>query len=139
MIAGGSVLGVSDAVAARVVRAASTRLPTGHARFDLHGYRDTLTGAEHVALTLGDLAADLGGPPLVGLHPECLTGDALGSWRCDCGDQLQAALAAVAANNARAIPRGRKRARTKDRVPTRRPPRTRRRAGICSGAGERPP
>ena len=50
-------------------------------------------GAEHVALLIGSRS----GPPLVRLHSECLTGDVLGSLKCDCGPQLEAALAAIAA------------------------------------------
>ena len=50
--------------------------------------------AEHVALLIG---APNGAPPLVRLHSECLTGDVLGSLKCDCGPQLDAALAAIAA------------------------------------------
>ena len=76
---------------ARVVQVARTQLPTRHGRLTAIGYRDLLTGAEHVAL--------VGGAPgegaLVRVHSECLTGDALGSLRCDCGPQLDAALAAI--------------------------------------------
>ena len=61
------------------------------------GYRDG-AGADHVALTRGDLTAPEGPAPLVRLHSECLTGDALGSYRCDCGEQLDAALQAIAAD-----------------------------------------
>jgi GTP cyclohydrolase II len=56
-------------------------------------------GLEHVALSLGDRSADRGtlsdGVPLVRLHSECLTGDVLGSERCDCGPQLQEAMAQI--------------------------------------------
>ncbi|MDQ4007734.1 MAG: GTP cyclohydrolase II [Actinomycetota bacterium] len=87
----------------RVTHVATTRIPTGHAEFVAHAFRDEHTGDEHVVLALGDLD-DLGaGPPLVRLHSECLTGDALGSRRCDCGDQLQAAQAAIAAEGRGAI------------------------------------
>jgi len=78
----------------RVERVAETALPTPHGTFRAVGYRDLHSGAEHVALVMGT-------PPargaLVRVHSECLTGDALGSARCDCGPQLDAALAAVAA------------------------------------------
>lgn len=78
----------------RVERCATTRIPTVHGTFTAHGYRDLLTGDEHVALVgphgLGQGAA------LARLHSECLTGDAFGSLRCDCGPQLQASLARVA-------------------------------------------
>jgi 3,4-dihydroxy 2-butanone 4-phosphate synthase/GTP cyclohydrolase II len=81
-----------------VRRAAHTVLPTDEARFDAIGYVDEVSGDEHVALVLGDPASDSpSGAPLVRLHSECLTGDALGSHRCDCGDQLAAARRQVAA------------------------------------------
>ena len=77
----------------RVVRLATTRIPTIHGTFTAHGYRDLLTGDEHVALVSPH---GLGrGPVLTRLHSECLTGDAFGSLRCDCGPQLQASLARV--------------------------------------------
>ncbi|HET8595989.1 MAG TPA: 3,4-dihydroxy-2-butanone-4-phosphate synthase [Intrasporangium sp.] len=77
----------------RVERLATTRIPTPHGTFTAHGYRDTFTGEEHVALVS---PRGLGrGPVLARLHSECLTGDAFGSLRCDCGPQLQASLARV--------------------------------------------
>ena len=64
-------------------------LPTRHGDFRIHGYRDLRTGDEHVALVAdGGLAEH----PVVRVHSECLTGDAFGSARCDCGPQLDAAL-----------------------------------------------
>ncbi|MGH3366280.1 MAG: GTP cyclohydrolase II RibA [Nocardioidaceae bacterium] len=86
-----------------VVHVATTRLPTRHADFVAHAYRDELTGAEHVVMALGDLGDITAGPPLIRLHSECLTGDALGSRRCDCGDQLNAAAAAIAAEGRGAV------------------------------------
>ena len=74
---------------------ASADLPTDLGEFRIHGYRDELTGDEHVALTMGDLTTSE--PVLVRLHSECLTGDALHSLRCDCGAQRDAALQAIAA------------------------------------------
>ncbi len=60
----------------------------------MHGFEDNETDKEHVMLTLGDVA---GGEPLLArVHSECLTGDALFSLRCDCGEQLQAAFKAIA-------------------------------------------
>ena len=88
---------------ARVSRVATTRIPTRHADFVAHAYRDEQTGDDHVVLALGDLADMAAGPPLVRLHSECLTGDALGSRRCDCGDQLDAAQAAIAAEGRGAV------------------------------------
>jgi 3,4-dihydroxy 2-butanone 4-phosphate synthase / GTP cyclohydrolase II len=78
----------------QVERIAATRLPTEHGTFRAYGYRDLLDGAEHVALAMGELSGDE--PVLARIHSECLTGDTFGSLRCDCGPQLQAALAAVA-------------------------------------------
>ena len=81
----------------RVERLATTRIPTVHGTFTAHGYRDTLTGDEHVALVSprGLQGLSRSGPVLTRLHSECLTGDAFGSLRCDCGPQLQASLARV--------------------------------------------
>ncbi|AXG13205.1 3,4-dihydroxy-2-butanone-4-phosphate synthase [Intrasporangium calvum] len=81
----------------RVERLATTVIPTRHGSFTAHGYRDTLTGEEHVALVSprGLHGARSAAPVLVRLHSECLTGDAFGSLRCDCGPQLQASLARV--------------------------------------------
>src|SRR5262249_10673586 len=68
------------------------RMPTRHGNFSLQGYEDTLTGQVHLALWTGELAD----PTLVRVHSECLTGDLLGSLRCDCGPQLDRALARLA-------------------------------------------
>ena len=73
---------------------ASCALPTPWATFQLHAFIDESTGKEHLALTLGDLAD--GRPVLARLHSECLTGDTLFSQRCDCGDQLEAAIRQIA-------------------------------------------
>jgi 3,4-dihydroxy 2-butanone 4-phosphate synthase / GTP cyclohydrolase II len=82
----------------QVQRVATTRLPTVHGTFTAYAYRDLLDGAEHVALVMGDIASEEVGDDavLVRLHSECLTGDAFGSLRCDCGPQLRAALDMVA-------------------------------------------
>lgn len=88
----------SSSVPASVERVAETVLPTRHGTFRLVGYRDG-GGTEHVVLAQGiddDAPDTTGPPPLVRVHSECLTGDALGSWRCDCGEQLDAALAEIA-------------------------------------------
>ncbi|MCL2568911.1 MAG: bifunctional 3,4-dihydroxy-2-butanone-4-phosphate synthase/GTP cyclohydrolase II [Oscillospiraceae bacterium] len=74
---------------------ASAHFPTRFGEFTLHGYVNKITGEEHVALTMGDLST--AEPPLVRVHSECLTGDALGSRRCDCGEQFEAAMAQIAA------------------------------------------
>ncbi len=77
-----------------VQRAASAALPTQYGLFTATGYRSTLDGSEHVALTVGDLGD--GEDVLVRVHSECLTGDVFGSLRCDCGAQLHTAMRLVA-------------------------------------------
>lgn len=76
-----------------VERSASTVLPTARGQFVVHGYRDQRTGTELLALVSPN---GLGERPVVRVHSECLTGDALGSLRCDCGPQLEEALNVVA-------------------------------------------
>ncbi|MGV9412078.1 bifunctional 3,4-dihydroxy-2-butanone-4-phosphate synthase/GTP cyclohydrolase II [Nocardia sp. NPDC003693] len=76
-----------------VTRVVETRLPTRFGDFRVVGYADAHSGAEHLALVYGDPAGE---HTLTRVHSECLTGDAFGSRRCDCGEQLDAALAAVA-------------------------------------------
>jgi len=80
---------------------ASARIPTRYGEFTAHAYRSTLDEDEHVAYVLGDLAS--ADAPLVRVHSECLTGDLLGSIRCDCGSQLDAALRAVGEEGAGVI------------------------------------
>jgi GTP cyclohydrolase II/3,4-dihydroxy-2-butanone 4-phosphate synthase len=65
-------------------------LPTDYGEFDLHLYRSKLDGAHHLALVKGTISSTK--PTLVRVHSECLTGDVFGSRRCDCGNQLHAAL-----------------------------------------------
>ncbi len=69
---------------------ADARLPTTHGEFRIRVFHEESTGFDHVGLTLGDMFGP--DPVLVRIHSECLTGDALGSTRCDCGAQLDAAL-----------------------------------------------
>ncbi len=71
------------------------QLPTRHGDFIAIGYKSTFNQDEHVALVLGDVATD--DPVLVRVHSECLTGDVFGSQRCDCGEQLDRAMALIAA------------------------------------------
>jgi 3,4-dihydroxy 2-butanone 4-phosphate synthase/GTP cyclohydrolase II len=78
-----------------VQRVAETRLPTAHGDFTALGYRITVDGSEHVALVHGDIGGDQ--PVLTRVHSECLTGDVFGSARCDCGPQLDEALARIVA------------------------------------------
>jgi GTP cyclohydrolase II len=73
---------------------ATSKLPTPWGVFAMHGFEDTDTGKEHVALTFGEL--DPNAPILGRIHSECLTGDALFSLRCDCGFQLQTAMQNIA-------------------------------------------
>ncbi|MET0200212.1 MAG: bifunctional 3,4-dihydroxy-2-butanone-4-phosphate synthase/GTP cyclohydrolase II [Rhodococcus fascians] len=75
----------------RVERVAETVLTTAHGEFRAIGYADKETGAEHIALVKGELA----GSPIVRVHSECLTGESFSSQRCECGPQLDAALARV--------------------------------------------
>jgi len=77
----------------QVQRVAETRLPTEHGIFRALGYRNLVDDSEQIALVKGDIGD--GVDVLVRMHSECLTGDALGSRRCDCGPQLRVALAAV--------------------------------------------
>ena len=76
-------------------RAAEARLPTDHGTFLMIAYEDSLSGAVHIALQSGEVDPDR--PTLVRVHSECFTGDLLGSRRCDCGEQLDAAMRRVAA------------------------------------------
>ncbi len=95
------VLTVADLIAHRlrserlVERVAGPRLPTTHGEFRILGYRNRVTGEEHVALVMGRI--DPEEPILVRVHSQCLTGDVFGSARCDCGRQLEEALDRIAA------------------------------------------
>jgi 3,4-dihydroxy 2-butanone 4-phosphate synthase/GTP cyclohydrolase II len=81
-----------------VKRVAESSLPTEYGLFQAYVFESVLDGEQHMALVYGDIASsrDL----LVRVHSECLTGDALGSLRCDCGPQLHTALAKIAAEGA---------------------------------------
>jgi 3,4-dihydroxy 2-butanone 4-phosphate synthase / GTP cyclohydrolase II len=78
-----------------VRRVTETRLPNRYGMWRVIGYASAIDGGEHLALTYGDVGD--GHDVLVRVHSECLTGDVLGSLRCDCGAQLDAAMAAIAA------------------------------------------
>lgn len=69
-------------------------LPTKYGHFRIHGFVNLVNGEHHVALTMGDFSD--GAPVLCRIHSECLTGDCFGSLRCDCGQQLSAALRQIA-------------------------------------------
>lgn len=73
-----------------IKRAAEANLPTSHGDFRMIGFENAISGEHHVALVKGDIKP--GDEVLVRVHSECLTGDAFGSMKCDCGEQLQAAL-----------------------------------------------
>ena len=77
-----------------VERVATAHLPTPWGVFKIHAYRHKLTGAEQVALTMGEWKEDE--PVLVRVHSECLTGDVFRSLRCDCRGQLEKALEMIA-------------------------------------------
>ncbi|MFI6786300.1 bifunctional 3,4-dihydroxy-2-butanone-4-phosphate synthase/GTP cyclohydrolase II [Nonomuraea sp. NPDC050383] len=81
-------------VESMVTRVAETNVPTAYGMWRAYGYASALDGGEHVALVYGDL--DGGDDVLVRAHSECLTGDVFGSLRCDCGPQLDHAMAAIA-------------------------------------------
>jgi 3,4-dihydroxy 2-butanone 4-phosphate synthase / GTP cyclohydrolase II len=76
-----------------VERMTSVRLPTAFGEFTAVAFRETLTGKHHVALVKGDVEGQHG--VLVRVHSECLTGDVFHSLRCDCGEQLEHALARI--------------------------------------------
>ena len=69
---------------------ADAKLPTNQGDFRIRVFHDATSGLDHVALTLGEMEGP--NPVLVRVHSECLTGDAFGSLRCDCGPQLNAAI-----------------------------------------------
>lgn len=75
-------------------RVSHAQLPTKYGDFEIYGYQNRITGREHVALVMGDVAD--GAPVLCRVHSECLTGDVFGSCRCDCGEQLDAAMKRIA-------------------------------------------
>ena len=95
-----TLISIADLIAYRrrfekqVERIAEATIPTAHGPFRAVGYRSVVDSHEHIALVRGDIGTGEG--VLVRVHSECLTGDVFGSRRCDCGPQLDAALAAVA-------------------------------------------
>ncbi len=90
------IIAVADLIAYRlrheklVEAVAETTLPTKHGEFVLTVYTNLVDSSEYVALSVGDLQS--GAPALVRVHSQCLTGDTLGSFRCDCGEQLAEAM-----------------------------------------------
>jgi len=73
-----------------VTRVTETRMPTKYGEFKIVGYENSVNGEHHIALVKGDITGDE--PILVRVHSECLTGDAFGSLRCDCGEQFAEAM-----------------------------------------------
>lgn len=95
--------GAPPTVAPEVERVVETVLPTRWGPFRMIGYREP-GGTVHVALVRGLIRPPRPGEAvLVRVHSECLTGDALGSYRCDCGEQLQAGLSAIAEEGSGAL------------------------------------
>lgn len=92
------IISIADLISYRlqndrlIYREIVTKLPSEFGQFDIYGYRHTLDRTEHVAIVKGDPANFRDEAVMVRMHSECLTGDALGSLRCDCRMQLQAAL-----------------------------------------------
>jgi 3,4-dihydroxy 2-butanone 4-phosphate synthase/GTP cyclohydrolase II len=90
------VIAISSIIAFRkqtenlILRAAEANLPTLHGDFRMIGFENATNGEHHVALVKGNI--DPNDEVLVRVHSECLTGDAFGSMKCDCGEQLQASL-----------------------------------------------
>ena len=78
-----------------VEKVTEAELPTKYGDFVAHGYIDKVTGDHHIALVKGDVSGEE--PVLCRVHSECLTGDAFGSLRCDCGEQLQEAMRRIEA------------------------------------------
>ena len=94
------ILTVADLIAHRmrtenlVERVAGPSLPTEAGDFRIYGYRNRVSGEEHVALVMGKITPEE--PVLVRVHSQCLTGDVFASRRCDCGSQLDAAMRRIA-------------------------------------------
>jgi 3,4-dihydroxy 2-butanone 4-phosphate synthase/GTP cyclohydrolase II len=92
------IISIADLISYRlkydrfVIRETVTNLPTEFGNFQIYAYRHTLDNTEHVAIVKGDPSEFQDQAVMVRMHSECLTGDALGSLRCDCRMQLQAAL-----------------------------------------------
>lgn len=94
------IVTIADLVAHRrktetlIERVCTTKMPTKYGKFTIHGYVSTINGEHHLALVKGDISTKE--PVLTRIHSECLTGDALGSSRCDCGEQYNEAMEKIA-------------------------------------------
>ena len=92
----GEIEHFAETSAHRLIRAASARVPLADAEeCQLTAFRPMDGGTEHVAIRIGEPDPDAG-PVLIRIHSSCLTGDLLGSLRCDCGDQLRGAIREIA-------------------------------------------
>ena len=97
---GMTLINIADLIAYRkkheifMERSAVANLPTKYGMFKLYGFHNKMTDEHHEALVMGDIAGDE--PVLCRVHSECLTGDTFGSLKCDCGQQLEAALKKIA-------------------------------------------
>lgn len=76
-----------------IIKVETSNLPTKHGEFTMVGYENPIDGKSHVALVMGEVKD--GEDVLIRMHSECLTGDAFGSLRCDCGQQLDEALGRI--------------------------------------------
>jgi len=94
------IVTITDLIAYRlrheklVQKVTEAKLPTKYGEFTAVAYKSVVDAAEHVALVKGDISNDE--PVLVRVHSECLTGDVFGSYRCDCGAQIEMALQTIA-------------------------------------------
>jgi len=97
------IISIADLISYRlkydrfVYRETIAQLPSNFGTFQIYAYRNSLDSSEHVAIVKGNPAEFQDKPVMVRMHSECLTGDALGSLRCDCRMQLQAALKMIEA------------------------------------------
>jgi 3,4-dihydroxy 2-butanone 4-phosphate synthase/GTP cyclohydrolase II len=94
------IITIADLIAYRrqneclVEMVTEAKMPTRYGEFKIYGFVNKINGEHHVALVKGEINNE--NPALVRVHSECLTGDALGSMRCDCGEQYDAAMKAIA-------------------------------------------
>lgn len=84
-----------------VKKVSEAKLPTSFGDFKVTGFENRIDGTHHIALTMGEISPDI--PTLTRVHSQCLTGDVFHSARCDCGEQLEAALEAIAAEGKGAL------------------------------------
>ena len=93
------IITIKDLIAYRLAKeqlvtcVTQAKLPTEHGEFRIYAYRSVIDDAEHIALAMGDVTANE--PLLVRVHDQCVTGDVFGSRRCDCGEQMEKALALI--------------------------------------------